>query len=213
MHSTIDILLVLLLLIDLYVLSISRLHRAIKVVALQGIVLAIMPLLSEEAITLHSWLLVLGTLAIKGIVMPYLLFRAIREVHLPREIEPYVGFMPSLIWGMAMILISFFAANRLPLPLAVSSRLWAPVALSAVMIGLFLLVARKQAIMQVLGYLVLENGIYIFAMALAAQMPFLVELGVLLDLLVGVFVMGIILNHIKEHFDHLDVEQLTVLKD
>jgi len=81
------------------------------------------------------------------------------------------------------------------------------------MIGLLILISRKKAITQVLGYLVLENGIYILGLSLAAQMPFLVEMGVLLDVFVGVFIMGIIINHIKDIFDDLNVENLTILKD
>jgi hydrogenase-4 component E len=213
MNATIDIFLILFLLIDLYLLGVSRLNASIKAVAGQGILLAIMPLVTGVDHTWHTWLLAITTLAIKGVVMPMLLFRAIREVNIPKEIEPYVGFMPSLLLGMVMVLTAFFAAGRLPLPIALSSRLWAPVALSAVMIGLFILVSRKKAVTQVLGYLVLENGIYVFALAIAAQMPFLVELGVLLDLLVGVFVMGIIINHIKDVFEDFDLDNLTVLKD
>ncbi len=213
MTATIDIFLILFLLSDLYLLGLSRLNASIKTVAGQGILLAIMPLVTGVDISWHTWLLAITTLAIKGVVMPMLLFRAIREVNMPREIEPYVGFMPSLLLGMAMVLSAFFAAGRLPLPIALSSRLWAPVALSAVMIGLFILVSRKKAVTQVLGYLVLENGIYVFALAIAAQMPFLVELGVLLDLLVGVFIMAIIINHIRDVFEDFDLENLTALKD
>ena len=81
------------------------------------------------------------------------------------------------------------------------------------MIGLFLIVSRKTALMQVVGYLVLENGIYIFGMALAQEEPLLVEMGILLDVFVAVFVMGIAIFHISREFDHIDVDQLTSLKD
>ena len=89
----------------------------------------------------------------------------------------------------------------------------AAVALSTILIGLFLIISRRTALMQVVGYLVLENGIYIFGVALAQEEPFLVEMGILLDVFVAVFVMGIAIFHISREFDHIDVDQLTSLKD
>jgi hydrogenase-4 component E len=74
-------------------------------------------------------------------------------------------------------------------------------------------VSRKKAVTQVVGYLMLENGIFIFGQTLVRQIPFAVELGILLDLLVGVFVMGIAIHHISRAFDHIDTELLSALKD
>ena len=86
-------------------------------------------------------------------------------------------------------------------------------ALVTMLIGLFLIVARKTALMQVVGYLVLENGVYIFGVTLVHDEPFLVEMGILLDVFVAVFVMGIAIFHINREFDHIDADQLTLLKD
>ena len=87
-----------------------------------------------------------------------------------------------------------------------------PSALFTVLAGLFVIVARRTALMQVLGFLVLENGIYTFGVGRAGDMPFLVELGVLLDLFVAVFVMGITIYHINREFDHIDTDRLDSLK-
>jgi hydrogenase-4 component E len=95
----------------------------------------------------------------------------------------------------------------------VASPLVLPLALATILIGLFLIVSRRKAIMQVVGYLVLENGVFIFGVALAQEEPFLVEMGVLLDVFVAVFIMGIMIFHISREFDHIDVDQLTSLKD
>jgi len=81
------------------------------------------------------------------------------------------------------------------------------------LIGFFLIMSRRIAISQVLGYLVLENGVFVFGMALVPEQPYLVELGILLDIFVGVFVMGIIIFHINREFDHIDVHRLADLKD
>ncbi len=88
-----------------------------------------------------------------------------------------------------------------------------PVALSTLFAGFLLLTTRRKAISQVTGYLILENGIFVFAQLLHEAMPTLVEVGVLLDLLVGIFVMGIVMNHIQREFGSLDTERLSELRD
>ncbi len=112
-----------------------------------------------------------------------------------------------------ILCLSFWMASRLTPPQPLASPLILPFALTTILIGLFLIVSRKTALMQVVGYLVMENGIYIFGVALAQEEPFLVEMGVLLDVFVAVFVMGIAIFHINREFDHIDVDQLTSLKD
>jgi hydrogenase-4 component E len=101
----------------------------------------------------------------------------------------------------------------LPLPPAVASTLLVPAALATLLAGLLVLVSRSKAIAQVLGYLLVENGIFIFGLSLMRDMPLLMELGVLLDLFVAVFLMGIVVHHISREFDHLDTRELTALKD
>jgi hydrogenase-4 component E len=103
-------------------------------------------------------------------------------------------------------------ARRLPLPGA-GIELLVPVAMSTVIIGLLVLTTRIKAITQVVGYLMLENGIYAFGLTLAERVPLLVELGVLLDVFVGVFVMGIVVFHINREFDSLSSARLTELRD
>ena len=88
-----------------------------------------------------------------------------------------------------------------------------PVAIFMMLAGLFLIVSRKKALTQVIGYLVVENGIYAFGVAIMHEAPFLVEIGVLLDAFVAVFIMGIILFHINREFDHIDTDRLITLKD
>ena len=85
--------------------------------------------------------------------------------------------------------------------------------LLSILVGLFLIVARKKAISQVLGFVVMENGIYTFGVGLVRESPLLVELGVMLDVFVAVFVMGIAIFHISREFDHIDTHELTTLKD
>jgi len=214
MQTLIDIALLLVLLSDLYLLSLTRLGASIKMIAFQGVLLALLPFLSAGMVlSLHAFIIAISSGAIKALLIPRFLSRAAREVHIGLEIDSYIPYSASLLAGMSVVLVSFWIAREFSLPVTVASHLWIPVSLAGVMIGLLMLIIRKKAISQVIGYLVLENGIYILGLSLAGQMPLLVELGVLLDIFAGVFIMGIIMNHIKNYFDDLDVDNLTILKD
>ncbi|MBI2570099.1 MAG: hydrogenase [Candidatus Schekmanbacteria bacterium] len=209
-----DTLLILVFLTNLRLLGSSRLGASVRVVALQGVVLGLLALASRGGdLTGHVLFLAAVSMALKGVVFPRLLFRALREARVRREVEPFVGYTSSLLVGAAMLGLSLWVGTRLPLPTAVASPVVVPVALFTILSGLFLIVSRKKALTQVLGYLVLENGIYIFGVALAQEAPLIVELGVLLDVFVAVFVMGITMFHINREFDDLDTEQMASLKD
>jgi len=210
---TTNLILVLVVLTNLKLLGSSRLGASIRMVALQGMVLGLLPVLAHlQNLSVHFVLLSLGTIALKGIVFPWLLFRAVREAEVAREIEPYVGYVASLVAGVLALGVSFGMCARLTMPENIASPWLAPVALFSIFAGLFLIVARKRALNQVLGFLVLENGIYTFGVGIVAETPFLVELGVLLDVFVAVFVMGIAVYHINREFDHIETDRLDRLK-
>ena len=207
-------LLILVLLTNLRLLATSRLGSCIRWVAGQGFLLGILALMvNPSRITAGTVLLSAVTMLLKAVVFPWMLFRALREADVRREVEPYVGYNTSLFLGMAMLGVSFWIGRRLPLPDPVVSPLLIPVALFSIFVGLFLIVGRKKAITQVLGYLVMENGIYTFGAGVVHEAPMFVELGILLDLLVAVFVMGIAIFHIAHDFDHIDTDRLARLKD
>lgn len=212
MTAWLDVVLVSLVLTNLVVLGSSRLAACIRVVAVQGTILGALPLLvHSHDLTVRTIALAIGSFALKGVVFPWLLFRALRESEARREVEPLVGYTVSIFWGILSLVLSFWLASRLALP--VPTPLLIPAAFSTIFIGLFLIVSRRKAITQVLGYLVMENGIYAFGVALAREEPWLVEMGVLLDVFVAVFVMGIMIFHISREFDHIDVDRLASLKD
>ena len=120
--------------------------------------------------------------------------------------------MKGALLGTALVAISFWLGTTLVLPRPAPSAVVVPAALSTLLIGFLILVSRRQAITQVVGYLMLENGVFMFGQTLIREMPFAAELAILLDLLVGVFVMGIAIYHISREFDHLDTERLTRLR-
>ena len=142
-----------------------------------------------------------------------MLHKALRDAQIKREVEPLIGFLPTMLLGALGTAVSITFAAYLPMTRTGSSTLIIPASFSTVLTGFLLLTTRYKAITQVIGYLILENGIYIFGMLLLAAVPFLVELGILLDLFVGIFVVSIILNHINEAFSSLDTRQLTALRE
>jgi hydrogenase-4 component E len=209
-----DLLLSFALLLTLKAVASSRLGACIRVVAAQGVVLGLLPLaIHYPAWTWRGLVLAAGAVALKGWVFPKLLFRALREADVSREVEPYVGYLPSLILNLAAFLGGFHLAGRLTLPAPPQSDLLLPVAFFGIFAGLFLIIARKRAVNQVLGFIVLENGIFTFGVTVMEETLLLVELGVLLDVLVAVFVMGIMVFHINREFDHLETDRLSNLKD
>jgi hydrogenase-4 component E len=214
MSLWIDAVLVTVVLMNLLVLGSSRLAVCIRCVAVQGVLLGLMTFVAHEGThVLRTAILAVASISVKGIAFPALLLRALREAEVRREIEPYVGYNLSILIGLATLLFSFWLSAQLPLPRTPASPLIVPVALFTSLVGLFVIISRKKALTQVLGYLVLENGIYAFGVGLVQNTPMLVELGVLLDVFVAVFVMGIAIFHINRQFDHIDTDRMVLLKD
>jgi hydrogenase-4 component E len=207
-----EVLLLCVVLTDFWVLGTTRLSSAIRATALQGALLAALPIALHPGWSLHILGLAGGTVLVKAVLLPTFLRWAIREAAVRREIEPLIGFSASLTLGTVAVALSFAIAGHIPMPES-NSALLIPVALSTVIVGLLVLTTRNKALTQVVGYLVLENGIYVFGLSQAERVPFLVEVGVLLDIFVGIFIMGIVVFHINRAFDSLDSTRLSELKD
>ena len=212
MRDAAPIILLLVVLTDFAVLGTSRLSSCIRGIAVQGLLLGLLPLFTAPQLSVHAVSLAVGTVAVKALVLPWFLAWAIREAAVRREVEPVVGFIASQLCGALAVALAFAIASRLPLP-ATQQPLLVPVALATLIIGFIVLTTRRKAITQVVGYLILENGIFLFGLTHAESVPFLIELGVLLDVFVGVFIMGIVVFHINREFDSIDATRLTELTD
>ncbi len=213
MSSLADSLLVVVLLLNFLLLGTSRLRAAIRTSAAQGVLLGLVSLVLHPGIDLRAFALGAATVAIKGVVIPGLLLRALRDAAIRREIEPFIGYVSSLLLGALATGAALLFATKLPLAPQHVGSLLLPSSLATVLTGFLLLTTRRKAITQVVGYLVLENGIFIMGLTLQEAMPFLVEVGVLLDLLVAIFVIGIVMGHINREFASLDVARLDALKE
>lgn len=200
--------------LNLLALGSSRLPSLIRTVAVQGVLLGVMPLVIEpEALDWRVISVALATIVGKGIAIPTLLRRAMRAANIEREIEPFLGYVPSLLLGAGGTIAAVAIARALPLLPEHAGTLLVPGAIASILTGFILLIGRAKAISQVCGYLILENGIYLFGLLLIHSTPLLVESGILLDVTVGVFVIGIIVDRIQRAFDSLDTRKLTTLRE
>lgn len=209
-----QLLLISVILANLFVLGSHPLGACIRAVALQGVALGLLPLcLHPEARSIHLFIIALGMIGLKGFMIPGLLFRVIRDAAIRKEQEPLIGFNAGLLLGAVLVGFGFGIAGQLPLPPHTESSLVVPVALSTVMMGLLIIVTRAKILSQALGYLILENGIYTFGLILAVGLPGLIEMGVLLDIFAGVFIMGTVIEHIHREFGSISAHHLVNLKE
>jgi len=217
MINSIDVILVIILLSVLLSLGSSRIMALVKIMALQGAMVSIAPIFLEPHSSLSNGGILFFQLMflIKTALIPGLLYMAVTKISIKREVEPIIGYHASLIAGLGLILLSAYITDRLQLSLQSNFTLLLITAITTLGGGLFLMMSRTKAITQVIGYLMLENGIYLVGAALNKQSHnmYLVEFGVLLDLLVGVMIMGIILHNINRTFDDVDTVYLGQLKD
>jgi len=213
MNAFVEPLLVVILLINFLLLGTSRLRAVIQASAAQGVLLGGLIPLVHRQFGSRALLLAGAAILLKGFVIPGMLVRAMRDAAIRREVEPIVGFIPSLLLGALSTGMAIVFAGTLPLAPQHAGSLLVPTSFATVLTGFLLLTTRRKAISQAVGYLILENGVFLMGLTLLEAMPFLVEIGVLLDLFVCLFVMGIIIHHISREFSSLDTARLTALKD
>lgn len=191
----------------------SRIGACIRWLSLQGIVFGLVPLLAhDDGLGLRVVLLTGVNIALKGVIFPLVLLRLRARPDYHREVEPFVGFVASILSGIVALALALWLALALQPALPHAPFLMLEAAIFLVSIGLLMIISRRKALMQVIGYLILENGIFVFGVITVVETPLLVELGVLLDAFVAVFVMGIAVYHINREFGSSDVDQLTALR-
>jgi len=213
MSHPVDTLLSLVLLSILFSFGSSHLPGLIKVLAFQGVVVSVVPLFVGHNMTGGGLLFTLVTLVIRGIVIPLCIYLAIKKVAIHREVEPIIGYHASLLAGLGLIVGSTFASHKFDLPVSSVSALLLPTAIAVLVAGMFLMIARRNAIAMVLGYIMMENGIYLVGTTFSVQALHIVEFGILLDVLAGVMIMAVILQNIKQTFDDVDTALLRTLKE
>ncbi len=198
----IDVSCILVVFLALSVLATNRIVGMIKIFAVQSFILSFVPLfLHADAVSGRDITLSLVTMVLKAILVPAILFWQIRHISMRSEIKPLIGLGTSILFGAVLIAVAFWVSLSLRLPGKLLSSLVLPCSLATMLLGFMTMVTRTRAITQVLGYMVIENGIFLFALSLFDAMPVLIEMGILLDIFVAVLIMAIVLNHINEEFE------------
>jgi hydrogenase-4 component E len=211
--NPVDTTLSLVLLSVLFSFGSSRIPGLIMVVGFQGIVASVVPLFIGHDMTAGGMVFTLVTLAIRGIIIPLSIYIAIKKVAIRREVEPIVGYHASMLCGLGLIVAATFISRQLDIPVISQNTLLLPTAIALLVSGMFLLMARRNAIAMVLGYIIMENGIYLIGTTFSVRARHIVEFGILLDVLAGVMIMAIILQNIKQTFDDVDTALLRTLKE
>ncbi|MCD4743315.1 MAG: hydrogenase [Desulfobacteraceae bacterium] len=211
--NPVDTILSLVLLSVLFAFGASRVPGLIKVIAFQGIVVSIVPFFIGHEMALGGTVFTIATLIIRGIIIPMSIYIAIKKVAIKREVEPIVGFHASLLFGLGLIVASTYISRELNIPSISDFTLLFPTAIALLVTGMFLLIARRNAIAMVIGYIMMENGIYLIGTTISVRARHIVEFGILLDILAGVMIMAIILQNIKQTFDDVDTANLRTLKE
>jgi hydrogenase-4 component E len=189
-----------------------RLLTYIKILAFQGVLLfgiAFIELIQINALNLAFVLL--ETIIFKAIVIPYFLNYVIKKNRITRDAEPFLPNFVSLIIITLIIIGMFILSNAIAD--SQISKIFFVVALSTLFTGLYIIVTRNKIITHVMGYLVIENGVFILSLAVGTEMPMLVNLGILLDIFASIFLLGIFVNRIGDVLKDVDVDQLKNLRD
>ena len=161
----------------------------------------------------HLFISSLMTLSFKVILLPYILYVLVRKLDIRRESETLVNIPRTMLIGIALVIFSYHLTAPVTQLSTMVTKSTLAVALATVMLGLLMMVTRRHAVTQIIGFLAMENGLFFAATSATYGMPMVVELGVALDLLIAAFIFGIFFFHISTTFDSLDVDQMAKLKE
>ncbi|MDD2714985.1 MAG: hypothetical protein PHW04_03705 [Candidatus Wallbacteria bacterium] len=197
-----------------YISSTSRIEGYIKALSFQGLLLFLLISMEINKIPLlASTLLIIETLGLKTFLIPWFLMHIVRKNNIYREIEPNIPSFYSVVLTTLIFSFGFFVAFWTTRSPSNIQAVYFSISISAIISGLLIILNRKKIITHIMGFMILENGTFLLSLAVAEEMPLLVNLGMLLDIFVGVFLLGIMVTRIHTSFEELDVDILTNLKD
>jgi hydrogenase-4 membrane subunit HyfE len=204
----------LLLLLSFAMLSQRRIVTMVNLLAVQGAVLcAATLLLAWRTGESHLYLSAALTLALKVIFLPWLLHRLIRRLAVYWDTEPMLHISGTMLLGLLVVVFSFGLAQPIARLASTATRNAIGIAVAVILLAFLTMITRRKAMSQVVGFLSMENGLFFGAMSATYGMPMVVELGVALDVLVAMLVLGVFFFQIREQFDSLDLHHLESLKE
>ena len=204
----------LLLLSSFAMLSQRRVMTMVNLLAFQGVLLGLATLLLGWR-TGHTHLYVSAgmTLALKALFLPWLLHRLIRRLNVYWDSEPLLNIAATMLVGLLVVIFAFGLAQPIAALATTSTRSSIGIAVAVVLLAFLTMITRRKAMSQVVGFLSMENGLFFGAMSATYGMPMIIELGVALDILVAMLVLGVFFFQIREQFDSLDLHHLESLKE
>jgi hydrogenase-4 component E len=208
----IDVLLITFLISLFYVAIANRMMTYLKVLAFQGVVLFVVVFLQLSEINpINLALILLETIVFKSVAVPLFMAYVLKRNNITRESEPFLPNFVSLIIVTLIVVVTILLANGVKDTNL--DKIFFVVALSSLFTGLYFIATRRKIITHVIGYLIIENGVFVLSLAVGNEMPMLVNLGIMLDIFASVLILGIFLNKIGDVFKDVDVDQLSSLKD
>jgi hydrogenase-4 component E len=210
----INLLASILLLIAFAMLTQRRILSLINLFAWQGLVLSLSTFVVAYSTDQYHLYYSAGlTLLLKVLVLPWLLHRLMRKLNVRWDVETLINIPTTMLVGIALVIFSFNLAAPISQLSESITRGLIGIALASVLLSMLMMLTRRKAIPQVVGFLAMENGLFFAATSATHGMPLVVELGIALDVLVATFIFGIFFFHIRETFDSLDISHMEKLKD
>ncbi len=208
----IDVLGALLLFTMLLILAAGQVFRAIYAVAAQAVFLGVAgAVLAAATGNVDLWVIAAITIGAKAILLPWLLMRVVRRVQISKEIEAVIPMHLTLALAAGIVVLAFHLNGSLgPVRQAVTGNAL-PVGVTLILIGVLVMASRRKALVQMVGLFASENGIFFTAMAVSQGMPLIIEIGVILDVVLGALVMGILVLRVRSSVD-ADIADLESLK-
>jgi hydrogenase-4 component E len=190
----------------------NRMLTYLKVLAFQGVLLFVVVFIQLNEINpVNLALILLETIVFKSLAVPLFMAYVLKRNNITREAEPYLPNFVSLIITTLIVVVTILLANGVKDTSL--DKIFFVVALSSLFTGLYFIATRRKIITHVIGYLIIENGVFVLSLAVGNEMPMLVNLGIMLDIFASVLILGIFLNKIGDVFKDIDVNQLSNLKD
>ncbi|HWS28101.1 MAG TPA: formate hydrogenlyase [Xanthomonadales bacterium] len=204
----------LLLLLSFSMLSQRRIVSLVNLLAMQGLLLTAATLLvAWRTGETHLYLSALLTFALKVVFLPWLLHRLIRRLEVYWDTEPLLNIPGTMLVGVLIVVFAFGLAQPIAELASESTRNTIGIAVAVILLSFLMMITRSKAMSQVVGFLSMENGLFFGAMGATRGMPMVVELGIALDILVAMLVLGVFFFQIREQFDSLDLHHLESLKE
>jgi len=198
----------------LYLAATSRIIAHIRLLIVQGVLLFLICCCGYQHIDLLNFgFLAVETLIFKGVVIPWFLYRVLKNTHSNRDVAANIPHFYSLVISSIILLVAILASNYYISSMKLISPMFFGVSAATIIISLWLITIKHKIISNVIEFITMENGIFLLSLSVAKEMPILVNMGVLLDVFIAVYILGLFVNEINKEFNDLEVSHLSDLKD